>query len=235
MHTRFLSRGSACIAILLLAAGCGSGTDLDPAQSELQGLVDRALDVTDLVCPVVEESGPFLARARDPIYKVNPGGTISVTKAGLTEAAMMALGAVETGMCFPELQKAVDARMPYEQVAEARAAADAEYERLAASRARYSKEAAALLDRYAEILESVDEMTELAQNPGKNPSFYLLYAVTRDLYMSRLEAYCAAVDQRKSDSVASSRYEASRERYLQAAADYLVSPVRDLTRGEGES
>lgn len=231
MRNRIRIACLACLSLALLAA-CGQQSKHDPAQGEMQALVDLALDVTDLVCPAVEETKAFKKRAANPIYRVNPGGeSISLTTAGLDQAARMALGAVETGMCFPDLQREVEARMPHDEVERARSAAGTEFERLGRDRARYSDRGRALLDSYSAILETVDEITELASQPGRNPSFYLQYGVARALYMRQLELFTAAVEEMGDGKAAGPCYLASRERYLQAAGDFMLSPASDLLKG----
>ncbi len=225
-----------CIAGLVCGPlGCQSGGGDDPTAAELQVLVDRALDVSDLLCPAVEDSRPFMERARNPIYRVNKdSGTISLTSAGVHSAAMKAINLVESGQVYPELQQAVDQRLPVAQLAETRALAQSTYDQLLARQGSFSQPCRELLDSYAVILAQLDEMQNLVQNAGQDAAFYVKYPVLREMYMLRLEDFSRAVEQGQPDTTADPGYRASRERYMQAAADYLMSPAHDLTKGEGD-
>lgn len=219
----------------LILAACNAGSHDDPPRSEMQALVDHVLDIADQVCPVIEDSAPFREKAQHSGYRVNEDrNTISITEAGLTQAMQMALGASETGMFYPELQRIVDARLPHEGIAAARQAAGDAHARLLAGQSAYSAETRALLASYGEILDAVDKLTELSASPGNNTSFYLNYPAARAVLEHRIDLYCDGVAALSPGDAGGDgpQYLASRERYLQHAADYLMSPVQQVMAPE---
>ena len=219
---------------VLALTGCNIGHKANPPQSDLQALVDYVLDITDQMCPVIEESPPFREKAAHPDYRVNEGNsTISLTDSGVMRAFKMAMDATETGMVHPELQRIVDAGMPHDAIASARHQAGVAHDQYLVDQSKYSDEVQELLADYAALLESVDNLIELTASPGNNPSFYLGYSINRTLLEARLDTYCRGVAALGGKSGGGSpQYLASRERYMQHAADFVLSPARQVTAAE---
>lgn len=203
----------------------------DPSQAELLTIVDDLLDITDQYCPVVEQTSDFRQRAANPATRVNSEkNTISLTKAGIQQAWQTSLNIVEHGSAFPNLQKAVDNQISLTQVREARDKAEASYQAFKARRDKCSPECQDLCDQYGAMLVTVDALTELALNAGQDSGFFQKYSIFRAVYIAELDNFVTGIDGLAAADAASlsAAGEASRERYLNASADYLMSPAKQL-------
>lgn len=189
----------------------------DPSPAELMALVDGLLDATDPCGAVIESDPDFRKRLRTPTVKDG-----KLTQAGLAQAWRQSIDLVEKGSLAPDVQARVDQRLARDEVMAGLQHVRERYRALSAGSGRFSAECRDVLAHFEVALTAGEALVDAALDPGERVAWAMDYSLAKVAMMNALEHVVDGVAALPGDQA-----EAERERYLEASAAFMVSPVMD--------
>jgi hypothetical protein len=196
--------------------------ELPPA--ELFALVDGLLDATDPCSAVIESDPDFQQQLRTPAVRDG-----KLTKAGLAKAWRQSIDLVETGSLAPKIQARIDMRIDRDAVTAGLQRVRDQYETLLAGSSRYSAECRGLLNHFGVPLRAAEVLVETALEPGKHVAWAMDYSLAKITMMNSLETFVDGVM-----AMSGEQAEVGRQRFLEASAAFMVSPVMDYVASHRE-